>query len=214
MRNVKQSLTQRVRQQILERMSDGGLYGGQLISRRGMAEQLGVSMAPVAEAFITLEQDGLLETLPRQGTFVRSFTLEDARQQCILRLALEAQVARCVCGPDFADARGELIGLADRLDRRRPDGPKRWQMEIHFHRRLAEISRHDLLVQAIERSLRLGFFIAIQTAVGLDDGCRPSSQHAWLIGKLNSRDPNLAENAMRRHLLDGAIGRILQDWQK
>ena len=205
----KQPLSQAVYRQILQRMTARRIKPGQIITRRGMADTLGVSMAPVAEAFAELERDGLLETMPRQGTRVRSFALEDAREQAVVRLALETQAARMVCGPVIVSHRETLARVARKLDGRGWRGVRRWRLDIDFHRHVAALTGQRLLVESLDRVLRLGFFIAVQTAVGLDDGRRPSSRHGWLLGQLEKNDPELAEQAMRRHLLDGSIGRVM-----
>jgi len=53
-----------VRQRILR----GELTMGQVISRRRLASELGMSFLPVSEALLRLEFEGLLESRPRSGT--------------------------------------------------------------------------------------------------------------------------------------------------
>ena len=42
------------------------------LDERQLSEELGVSRTPVREAILRLEQDGLVQTRPRRGAFVRS----------------------------------------------------------------------------------------------------------------------------------------------
>jgi DNA-binding GntR family transcriptional regulator len=59
-----------------ERLLDGRLPGGTLLSENETAHELGVSRTPVRQAFVQLEAEGLLDLYPRRGgSDVRSVTL-------------------------------------------------------------------------------------------------------------------------------------------
>ena len=49
----------------------GRLLPGDPVSRRRLAEELGMSTVPVSEALLRLENEGFLESRPRAGTRVR-----------------------------------------------------------------------------------------------------------------------------------------------
>src|ERR1041384_4840342 len=88
-----------VRQRILR----GELVLGQVISRRKLAAELGMSFLPVSEALLRLEFEGLLESRPRAGTRVRIPSRQDVRGHFLVREALEVQAARlfaAVATPD------------------------------------------------------------------------------------------------------------------
>ena len=53
---------------VRERILRGELAIGQVISRRKIAAELGMSFLPVSEALLRLEHEGLLESRPRAGT--------------------------------------------------------------------------------------------------------------------------------------------------
>ena len=74
-----------------ERILRGELPIGQVISRRKIATELGMSMLPVSEALQRLEFEGLLESRARAGTRVRIPTEDDVRGHYVVREAL-AQV--------------------------------------------------------------------------------------------------------------------------
>src|SRR5881394_3962990 len=75
------------------RLLRGELVLGQVISRRKLAAELGMSFLPVSEALLRLEVEGLLESRPRAGTRVRIPTKDDVRGHFIVREALEVQAA-------------------------------------------------------------------------------------------------------------------------
>ena len=79
---------------IRERILRGEVAIGQVISRRKIAAELGMSFLPVSEAFLRLEFEGLLESRPRAGTRVRIPSREDVRGHYLVREALEVEAAR------------------------------------------------------------------------------------------------------------------------
>ena len=101
-----------VRQRILR----GELILGQVISRRKLAAELGMSFLPVSEALLRLEFEGLLESRPRAGTRVRIPSPEDVRGHYVVREALEFQAAMLFADVATAGERAELRKLAARVD--------------------------------------------------------------------------------------------------
>src|SRR5919206_447142 len=78
---------------VKQRILRGELPLGQVISRRKIAAELGMSFLPVSEALLRLEFEGLLESRPRAGTRVRIPSREDVRGHYVVREALEVQAA-------------------------------------------------------------------------------------------------------------------------
>ena len=102
------TMKQRAYTDILNRILDGRYSPGHLLNRRGVAQELRMSPAPVHEAMIELECAGLVEALPRLGTRVRHARVEDLRGHLIVREALECQAARMICG-DPVRSRLEIL---------------------------------------------------------------------------------------------------------
>jgi DNA-binding GntR family transcriptional regulator len=68
-----------------------------------LASESGVSRTPVREALLQLQQEGLVDILPRQGARVRTVTFQDFKEMCELRLAIEsfaAELAALNRGPE------------------------------------------------------------------------------------------------------------------
>jgi DNA-binding transcriptional regulator YhcF (GntR family) len=62
---------EQIRQQVVGLVASGGLRAGtRLPTVRALAGNLGLAVDTVAHAYRTLEQDGVVETRGRKGTFV------------------------------------------------------------------------------------------------------------------------------------------------
>ena len=101
---------------VRERILRGELAIGQVISRRKVAAELGMSFLPVSEALLRLEHEGLLESRPRAGTRVRVPTRPDVQGHYVVREALESQAAMLFAAQATRDERAELMKLALRVD--------------------------------------------------------------------------------------------------
>jgi len=159
-----------------ERILRGELPIGKVISRRQLATELGMSLLPVSEAFLRLEFEGLLESRPRAGTRVRIPTEQDVRGHYVVREALEAEAARLFAEAATAQERAELQKLAARVDAlsAQTDGDRFLYLSLHekFHHRIAECTRCQPLVDAIEKNHVLAstwLCVARQAAPG--QGC-------------------------------------------
>src|ERR1041385_2881065 len=101
---------------VKQRILHGERPMGQVISRRKIAAELGMSFLPVSEALLRLEFEGLLESRPRAGTRVRIPSREDVRGHYIVREALEVQAAMLFAAVASVVDRTELMKLAARVD--------------------------------------------------------------------------------------------------
>ncbi len=84
----------------------GEMPAGHVVSEHSLAREIGISRTPVREAIRRLEQEGILEQVPRYGTIVHRPERRDLEELYQLREALEpyavAQVAGRLSGGDLA----------------------------------------------------------------------------------------------------------------
>ena len=189
-----------VRQRILR----GDLVLGQVISRRKLAAELGMSFLPVSEALLRLEFEGLLESRPRAGTRVRIPSPADVQGHYVVREALEVQAAVLFTQVATAAERLELGKLAVRVDALSMKTDRAAYLRLHqkLHRRIADCTRCAALREAIEKTHALAsIWFCVMRKPSPDDS---PTRHQELVTALNSRDPLLAAEAVREHI---AVGR-------
>jgi DNA-binding GntR family transcriptional regulator len=191
------SLSSRVYDDILGRIISGRMKPGDVFNRRQVAAELAVSVAPVLEAMLELEAEGLIETLPRRGTRVRVPRHADVRGQLVVREALECQAARLYCGDPVCRHDGRLTRLAADLDRLDPRSVGRAREEIRFHHYLVSLADCPTLTAAFERVMKLGLLHAAGV-LDLPDGS--AAGHVALVAALRTSNPDAAEAAVRAHV--------------
>lgn len=208
MESFQGNLTEYAYQSIRDRILSGELTFGAGLSRRALAEELGISIVPVGDALQRLESDGLVESRPRVGTRVRVPTAKVIRGHYILREALESQAARIFAEKSSPDERDEIRRLAAQLDglysliSTEQAMSRERSFEIHrfhmrFHMRVAECTGCDELCQAVEKNQVLVFNWLYDTAMG--DQQPPLAWHTQLANVLASGNPEAADAAMRAH---------------
>lgn len=187
---------------IRERILRGEVAIGQVISRRKIAVELGMSFLPVSEAFLRLEFEGLLESRPRAGTRVRIPSREDVRGHYLVREALEAEAARLFTGTATPEERAELLKLAVRVDamsvQHETDRFDYLNLHSKLHRRIAECTRCPALCEAIEKTRALSS-TWLCVARSFSDGSTPR-RHTELMDVLVNGDREAAAAAMREHV--------------
>jgi DNA-binding GntR family transcriptional regulator len=183
-----------------ERILRGQLQIGKVISRRKLANELGMSLLPVSEALMRLEFEGLLESRARAGTRVRIPTPDDVRGHYVVREALEVEAAKLFAERATATERAELQRLAARVDALSTQAGDRFlYLSLHekLHRRIAECTRCQALCDAIEKNHVLA---STWLCTPKPASAAPSHRHQKLIEALVTGDRSRAADAMMEHV--------------
>jgi DNA-binding GntR family transcriptional regulator len=211
-----------VRQSIEEQILTGALKEGDQIVEYRVARQMGISQTPVREALRTLERDGLVETFPHRGTFVRHVTRREAAERYTLGMELEAFAARLAL-PRLTESDyrtlNEIIDEMAAAAERRAGGhtesgagpgaggePFARSVELNnaFHRYLVERAGHELLLRAWLAVNPLNWRFVTYTRL-LDPGpVELAERHRSLLAAYRTGDQVLAAAAIRQHIWEVA----------
>ena len=132
----------------------GNVSPGERLTETKLANQLGVSRAPLREAIRVLVESGLVESIPYKGLFVRSVTRADLEELYSLRTALE-QFAFQRCWPNrsprsLEDLKQRHQALVNEVEDDR-DPEKAIELELALHSWCYELSGHTLLQKSWEQ---------------------------------------------------------------
>lgn len=196
------ALSEQVYEYVLNKILNHDLQPGEILNRRTIAEEMQVSIAPVLEALVRLEAEGLLTSLPRRGTQVRLIRPSEIADQMVMREAIECQAARYYCGEPILQNESRLMQLAENVEACRGGGVTAWKAEIEFHRALVEMAGCNSLLAAFKRAMHLGTLCAAQILAQTEDSL-PIGNHVLLVQSLKTEDPDEAERFVRSHLHSG-----------
>lgn len=140
-------LRDRVLDALREAIITGELKPGQPLVEMELAQQLGVSRAPLREALQTLAREGLVDTAPYRGSIVRHLTRTDIEELYSLRSVLETfAIERLIAQnkPENVTKLREcfemMLAAAQAGDLLRVN-----EVDRLFHDALIELSQHTLL---------------------------------------------------------------------
>lgn len=186
------------------RILRGELPLGEVMSRRKIAAEFGMSLLPVMEALVRLEFEGLLESRPRAGTRVRIPTREDVIGHSVVREALEGQAARLVVSHATAAERESLLKLAVRVDiAQNSDQVQFATLHQRFHLRVVECTHVPALLKAVESTHAMHSIWLCARVPRLPGHARNDREHQELARALTVGTPEEAEHEMRQHVARG-----------
>lgn len=178
------------------------LKPGEALSEKDIAARFGVSRQPVREAFIKLSEAGLVEIRPSRGTFVMKISVREVANARMVREAIESDIARNAVR---LVRESDIFSLRAMLDEQRvaSQAGDYWRFndsDEAFHRAIAEIVGCDYAQRVVE-SARIQTdrvrYLSLPDASPMPLLLR---QHETIVERLEARDADGAESAMRRHL--------------
>lgn len=198
---------------ISRKILDGEYPPGMKLSRRKMAEATGVSVIPVIEALKRLEEDRLVESKPKWGSFVTKPTKQKIIQSYQLREAVEAQSARHLALYGTPEQMSELMKLATELDTV-PYNPTTAidsrNSHMQFHTKLTEFTGNPLLADTL-RKINLFWILCKALETNTPHVQYPRYWHRYLLDVIAKGDPEEADRVMRIHVNDSLKQIVAKD---
>ncbi len=201
----RQTLSEQVFNDLKEAIIKGDLAQGSKITEDEIAKQYGISRGPLREAIRRLEGLRLLVRKPHAGTRVVTLTHSMMEEIYTVREALEGMSARLAAARMSDDEIDELRQLLEKHESSidQSQGKEYFQREgdLDFHFRIAQASNNqwlmDLLSSELYQLLRMCRHRSSQTP---ERPLRALQEHKQITEAIASRDPELAELLMRRHI--------------
>lgn len=183
----------------------GEILPGAKLSEPAIAEQMGISRAPVREAIRRLQERGIVVHVVNQGARVVAPSLQDFLALLDVREALEAMACRLSAINMEDEAIGRLDALVEAhgdMLRADPSGPYiQDDFDADFHVRIARDCGNpvlaDLLCDQFYPRLKL---CRAQHRTVKGRGLAAWKEHRRIMDALIDRDGETAEFLMRRHV--------------
>ena len=195
---IRDDVYDRIRAEILACV----LKPGSLVQENDLALRYAVSKSPVRDAFLRLQEQGLVEVLPRKGYRIKPISVADAAEMYEMRAILERS---CITRAIDHAADQTLQGL-DRFRKsgKTPDLPSWIAYNRAFHVAVVDAAGNARLARAareiIEEFDRLTYMsIARFDTSGL---AALVGEHVALIDALQARDKRAALATARSHVED------------
>lgn len=202
-RIIDRSLQTIVYGKILRALYDGTLKPGERLIEEDLAKRLGMSRLPIREALTRLANEGLVERVPRRGSFIAHLSAKDVEDIRSVRLLIETHAARQaaarISGADIAALEEIVANMADAHERTDWIESVSWNMA--FHDAVMRIADNAMLHRTWMSVNPFFWHIAVaEPNPRHRDTKAHVLSHKALIQALQSGDANRAERAFREHV--------------
>ena len=200
-RRERRVLRDEIRDQLIEQILNGKLAPGERIVEMRIAQQFGVSQAPVREALRDLDLLGFVVSSPFRGAIVRQISVEELVQLYPIRAVLEGLAARHAASRINPATIKKLEGLLATMRTAAAKGDHRRAVEADFafHLTIVEASGNRLLQQIWDR-MRLATTTYLTVSKSHHSLREIVERHSSVVDALRTKDPDAAERAMRFHI--------------
>ena len=176
------------------------LRPGAALVETELMRRLDVGRTPLRDALRQLDQEGLVEILPRRGTFVTQVTLRDLQQIFEVRSGLEDIVAGLAverCTPDDLETMG---GLVERLDGNGVADSSDVALDGELHAFLLRIARNPLLEDLYRRVADASLRLLYLTNCGMEDRVEQRATFQAVYTALARHDGAALAETLRDHV--------------
>ena len=195
LKETSDSLREQVYRYINGAMAEGRLKPGDILNQESICEALKVSRAPLRDALIRLEAEGLITIVPRRGVYINHTAGDFIRNACQILSALET------------NALDEVFHKLGPEHIRRMEESNAHQKKFLDNRDLTSCHRehnvfHDVFLSLCENALLHGMIAPLR--LRLQDFLRHRRMHDWEELQLGTHDRFIA--AVRAGDKGAAIG--------
>ena len=206
----RQNLNSIVVEYIKESILAGKYKEGDHILETEVAMTLGISRAPVREALKELEKEGIVTTLPRRGTFITKFSIEDIKEVFDIRMLLENNIFKILIYDNKLNDHdiNHLKRLVSEMEKIAESDIEKLDKSIlinlkdmEFHRFLWNKSGSERRVKILE-----SIFFQLRMAMLYDtnetgDLRRTATDHYGIIEALIEKDIHKCKKALQAHII-------------
>ncbi|MFN8471869.1 MAG: GntR family transcriptional regulator [Anaerolineae bacterium] len=211
------NLREHIKREVCNAILSGVFKPGGRLNEAQIADQLGVSRAPVREALASLEREGIVTSIPRRGYFVVNFTDKDIEEIYSLRRLLELGALQRAMPRINSGHIDELQRIVDGMGEEaqgQSDPGRMIILDTSFHGMICQVADNSRLYSAWA-AMRLQTWLLIgltsRTHSGTPDD--PKEFHQRILDAIKANDLPLAEARLSEHLED-AERRARMAWKE
>ena len=196
------SLTMQAYNTLKERIMMLQLRPGELILVQPLAKDLGISRTPVREALVRLEREGFIEEAEGKKFKVSEITIKSILEIHEIRELIELHAVAKAADSCNARQLQKLKQLAMRMENsfKNNDNAEFFRTDMDFHAQILAVSDNttleQLMMQLNEKIQRIRH-LTTYVYRRLEDTI---VEHNAILSSIEDRNPDAAQQAMKRHL--------------
>jgi len=201
-RITSQALYMQVADRLREQIYQNELAPGDAIDEMALCERFGISRTPLREALKVLDSEGLIELIPRRGSFVRRMDIEELNELFPVMVVLEGLCAREAVENCETEDLQRLEKMHEKLESfaEQSDVDAYYEQNFVFHQAIQDLSGNKWLQRVIgdlRKVLRLARHMQLTIPGRLQSSL---NEHRQIMQAFKEKDPDLADKNMQNHL--------------
>jgi DNA-binding GntR family transcriptional regulator len=203
---TERSITDQVRESIMQAIIEGRLASGALHSVQTLATAFGVSRTPVREALIELSGQGVVKFERNRGVRIQQTSVHDLEEIFALRILLEVPATHRAVDNGAA---GLIESLKDELEAMSAaadagDEVTMMEHDRRFHMLINQASGNGRLASYIDSLRELVLTRGVSTVGRSRDLAAIVDEHSKIIAAIEAGDAARAASRMKDHLVTTA----------
>lgn len=176
---------------------------GHHLKERELSELLGISTTPIKEALRVLSSDGLVETVPRKGTYVAELVDTSLEEFMMVKAVLEGLAAK-LAAEKITDEELEVLEKQVNLMKKLKEMKVTEQLveaNEKFHELIREAAKSPIMFQTLNGVLAFDHAFrkrALQDEFEVEEGFQ---EHFHIFQAIKAKVPEVAEELMKNHLM-------------
>lgn len=181
----------------------GNFAPGERISERKLSELMGISTTTIKRALNRLSVEGLVEIMPRKGTYISRFYLSSIEEIGIIRAALEGVAVKLAAEKVTEDELAKLRRQISLMETYTENGDVDRLVEANsgFHRMIREIARNLYMSQLINIVHSFDITVRKRALVDPEEARRGINEHKAIFQAIADRNGVFAEELIKEHIL-------------
>jgi DNA-binding GntR family transcriptional regulator len=192
---------------------EGEFKGGDQLVEQDLQAHFSVSRSPLREAFRELEKKGLVDIIPRRGTFVKRISRADIEENFPVRAALEGLAARLALANM---SEGNLVRMSEILEQMKSavaagDTKAYYNHHLVFHELFIQFSANKLLITTLNTLRMQSLWHRFSYQYYLEDLEKSFRVHQEIYALFSDSkvDPERVRALVEDHI-NTALGRFLE----
>lgn len=210
---TKESMSEYVYKKLKEGILSQKLYPGQKLIETDISDTLGVSRTPIRNAFVKLEEEGIVTILPNKGAHVINPTIEEITEAFTFRKHLELIATEEIMEKIEEEDIKTLKVLIDKEieSYKQKDLATYIEINTQFHKTLVNISENRFLKEQTQKMIHQTHIYLIlfdQFYAVSKKESRSSREHQEIVNLIENKEAEAF-----KLLLDKHISRTIEEYR-
>ncbi len=205
-------LVEKLSEAMTEAILEGIFKEGDQLTELDLQKQFNISRSPIRESFRVLEKRGLVEVIPRRGTFVKRISPRDIEEHFPVRSVLEGLAAKQAYAnmtPAALEAMERALARM-KIAAENEDTKNYWKQHILFHEIFIDACGNQLLINLLKTLRMQIMWYRLSYQYYKEDFKSSYRAHEKIMGLFKSKntDPDRLEAMVRTHI-EVAVNKFL-----